>query len=117
MKKLQRFYEKIEKNKLTKLILIAVAHEWIEQHDPEFVKKDEWPPNSSGIKPLDYHVWGKRFERYKVLISKKLGSSTPSGMESKKKEKEKRKKSATWRNNMSNMCSSPVLSLYGKKSF
>jgi len=85
MKKLQRFYEKIEKNKLTKLILIAVAHEWIEQHDPEFVKKDEWPPNSSGIKPLDYHVWGKRFERYKVFIFEKLGAPHPEWSKKKKK--------------------------------
>ena len=85
MKKLQRFYEKIEKTKLTKLILIAVAHEWIEQHDPEFVKKDEWPPNSSGIKPLDYHVWGKRFERYKVFISGRLGAPLPEWRAKKKK--------------------------------
>src|ERR1700730_11810749 len=77
MKKLQRFYEKIEKNKLTKLIPIAVALEWIEQHAPEFVKKVELPPNSREIEPLDYHVWGKILERYKVFISKRLGALHP----------------------------------------
>ena len=83
MKKLQRFYEKIEKNKLTKLIPIAVALEWIEQHGPEFVKKVELPPNSCEIKPLDYHVWGKILG--KVFISKRLEALHPEWKAKKKK--------------------------------
>ena len=30
---------------------------------PGFVKKDEWPPNSPDLNPLDYHVWGAMLEQ------------------------------------------------------
>jgi len=36
-----------------------VAQEWIELHSPEFVKKDEWPPNSPDLNPLDYPCLGR----------------------------------------------------------
>jgi len=26
--------------------------------------KDQWPPNSSDLNPLDYHVWGAMLEAY-----------------------------------------------------
>ena len=47
-----------------------LAQEWIERHSPEFVKKDQWPPNSPDLNPLDYHVWGAMLERYKVFTPK-----------------------------------------------
>src|ERR1051325_8517348 len=47
-----------------------VPKEWIWQHSPEVVKKDEWPPNSPDPNPLDYHVWGAMLERYKVFTAK-----------------------------------------------
>jgi hypothetical protein len=47
-----------------------LAQEWIEQHSPEFVKKNDWPPNSPDLNPLDYHVWGAMLERYKVFTPK-----------------------------------------------
>ena len=25
---------------------------------PDFISKDEWPPNSPDLNPLDYSVWG-----------------------------------------------------------
>jgi len=31
----------------------------------EFIGKDEWPPNSPDLNPLDYHVWGAMLECYK----------------------------------------------------
>ena len=31
----------------------------------KFIGKDEWPPNSPDLNPLDYHVWGAMLERYK----------------------------------------------------
>ena len=34
------------------------------------IKKDEWPPNSPDINPLDYHVWGAMLERYQVYSPK-----------------------------------------------
>jgi len=26
----------------------------------DFIAKDEWPPNSPDLNPLDYHVWGAK---------------------------------------------------------
>jgi len=49
----------------------ALAHtaklvqDWIATNCSEFVGKDEWPPNSPDLNPLDYHVWGSMLERYK----------------------------------------------------
>ena len=31
---------------------------------PEFISKDEWPPNSPDLHPLDYHVWGALLDLY-----------------------------------------------------
>ena len=51
----------------------ALAHtaklvqDWIATNCSEFVGKDEWPPNSPDLNPLDYHVWGSMLERYKSL--------------------------------------------------
>jgi hypothetical protein len=36
-----------------------LAQEWIGQRWPEFIKKDDWPPNSPDLNPLDSHVWGQ----------------------------------------------------------
>ena len=41
-----------------------LAQELIEENCPEFIKKDEWPPNSSDLNPLDYHIWGAMLELY-----------------------------------------------------
>src|ERR1044072_2829660 len=46
-----------------------LAQERIGQHSPEFVKKDEWPPNSPDLNPLDYHVWGAMLELQTRLSS------------------------------------------------
>ena len=35
-----------------------------------FIGKDEWPPNSQDLNPLDYHVWGAMLERYKTFQPK-----------------------------------------------
>ena len=49
----------------------ATAHtshatqDWISQNTPEFIKKDEWPPNSPDLNPLDYHVWGAMLDKFK----------------------------------------------------
>ena len=37
---------------------------------PEFIKKDEWPPNSPDLNPLNYHVWGTMLEKYKAYTPK-----------------------------------------------
>lgn len=30
---------------------------WLEEHFPDFIKKDEWPPSSPDLNPLDYSIW------------------------------------------------------------
>ena len=39
----------------------------MQQHCPDFIAKDEWPPNSPDLNPLDFCVWGivlQKYERY-----------------------------------------------------
>ena len=43
----------------------AATQNWIASHCPDFISKDQWPPNSPDLNPLDYHVWGAMLERYK----------------------------------------------------
>lgn len=40
------------------------AQNWIKVRNPDFIKKDEWPPNSPDLNPLDYHVWGAMLHLY-----------------------------------------------------
>src|SRR5271157_3475135 len=47
-----------------------LAQEWIGQHCPNLIKKDEWPPNSPDLSPLNYHVWGAMLEKYKAYMPK-----------------------------------------------
>jgi len=39
---------------------------WIAANCPQFIStcKDEWPPNSPDLNPLDYHVWGAMLDLY-----------------------------------------------------
>lgn len=34
------------------------TQKWLEDHSPGFITKDEWPPSSPDLNPLDYCVWG-----------------------------------------------------------
>lgn len=40
------------------------AQDWIGERNPDFIKKNEWPPNSPDLNPLDYHVWGEMLRLY-----------------------------------------------------
>jgi len=40
------------------------TQEWLGENCPELIKKDEWPPNSPDINPLDFHVWGAMLDKY-----------------------------------------------------
>jgi len=44
--------------------------DWIATNCSEFIGKDEWPPNSPDLNPLDYHVWGAMLESYKSFQPK-----------------------------------------------
>jgi len=37
---------------------------WIAANCPEFISKDECPPNSPDLNPLDYHVWDAMLDLY-----------------------------------------------------
>src|ERR1043165_9858097 len=47
-----------------------LAQEWLQQNTPNFIQKDEWPPNSPDLNPLDYHVWGAMLEKYQAHTPK-----------------------------------------------
>ena len=44
--------------------------EWLETNTPDFIKKDEWPPNSPDLNPHDYHVWTAMLEKYQAITPK-----------------------------------------------
>ena len=46
------------------------AQQFLQNACPEFIAKDEWPPNSPDLNPLDYSVWGLMLDSYNKLISK-----------------------------------------------
>jgi inhibitor of nuclear factor kappa-B kinase subunit alpha len=46
------------------------AQDWLELHCSDFLRKDEWPPNSPDLNPLDFHVWGAMLTEYDKLQSK-----------------------------------------------
>ena len=37
---------------------------WLQTNCSDFIAKDQWPPNSPDLMPLDYHVWGAMLEAY-----------------------------------------------------
>lgn len=41
------------------------TQEWLAAQCPDYVSKDEWPPNSPDLNPLDYCVWGIMLAAYK----------------------------------------------------
>ena len=52
------------------LIILRQTQDWISQHSPDFIRKDEWPPSSPDLNPLDYHVWGATLHMYQKLSPK-----------------------------------------------
>jgi inhibitor of nuclear factor kappa-B kinase subunit alpha len=40
------------------------AQEWLTQNCSDFLRKDEWPPNSPDLNPLDFYVWGAMLHQY-----------------------------------------------------
>jgi len=41
----------------------SLAQDWLSRNCPEFIRKEEWPPNSPDLNPLDYHVWGAMLDK------------------------------------------------------
>jgi len=48
----------------------SLAQDWLSQNCPEFIRKEEWPPNSPDLNPLDYHVWGAMLDKYQRYVPK-----------------------------------------------
>jgi hypothetical protein len=46
------------------------AQEWLQAHNPDFIPKDDWPPNSPDLNPLDYCVWGVMLHKYQQHVPK-----------------------------------------------
>ena len=40
---------------------------WQRANCPDFITKDQWPPYSPDLNPMDYHVWGAMLEAYRKL--------------------------------------------------
>ena len=36
----------------------CATQNWLQTNCPDFIAKDQWPPNSPDLNALDYHVWG-----------------------------------------------------------
>ena len=47
-----------------------LTQDWISTNCSDFIRKDEWPPNSPDLNPLDFHVWGAMLERYRTIQPK-----------------------------------------------
>jgi len=50
--------------------MAKLAQDWIATNCSELIGKDEWPPNSPDLNPLDYPVWGAMLECYKSFQPK-----------------------------------------------
>jgi len=35
-----------------------VTQDWLQANCSGFIEKNQWPPNSLDLNPLDHHVWG-----------------------------------------------------------
>ena len=46
------------------------AQNWLRASCPDIITKVQWPPNSSNINPMDYHVWAAMLGAYCKLKTK-----------------------------------------------
>ncbi|EFO97645.1 hypothetical protein CRE_15908 [Caenorhabditis remanei] len=54
-----------------------LSQQWCETHLPAFIPKDEWPPSSPDLNPLDYSIWG--------VLQNKVNAKPHSSIEALKK--------------------------------
>ena len=40
------------------------TQDWLAKNCADFISKDQWPPNSPDLNPLDYCVWGMMLAVY-----------------------------------------------------
>jgi hypothetical protein len=46
------------------------TQDWIRERNAAFIDKDEWPPNSPDLNPLDFCIWGVMLQRYETVQPK-----------------------------------------------
>ena len=49
-----------------------ITQEHLDANTPEFIGKDDWPPQSPDRNPMDYHVWDSLSEK---VMRDAVGSS------------------------------------------
>ena len=71
-----KFYSVISKFNTVMPYYTQLAHtacqtqDWLKVNCTDFIAKDEWPPNSPDLNPLDYHVWGAMLQAFHKLHPK-----------------------------------------------
>ena len=55
------------------------AQQFAQNECPNFIAKDEWPPNSPDLNPLDYSVWGMMLDSYNKLNTNPIPCSELKG--------------------------------------
>ena len=51
------------------------TQQFLQVNCPDFIERDEWPPNSPDLNPLDYYVWGVMQDKYNKLNPKPASCS------------------------------------------
>ena len=46
------------------------SQDWIRLRNPLFIPKDDWPPNSPDLNPLDFCIWGVMLQHYEKVQPK-----------------------------------------------
>ena len=46
------------------------TQDWLQQNCPDFIRKDEWPPNLPDVNPLDFCIWGLMLDKYEKCSPK-----------------------------------------------
>lgn len=50
------------------------TQKWCDTHFPDFIKKDDWPPSSPDLNPLDFSIW--------PILSSKVNAQAHSSVDS-----------------------------------
>jgi len=49
---------------------VCSAQNGLQANCPDFITKDQWPPNLPTVNPMDYHVCGAMLKAYSKLRTK-----------------------------------------------
>ena len=60
----------LKKDNIATAHTASLAQDWLSRNCPEFIRKEERPPNSPDLNPLDYHVWDAMLDKYQRYVPK-----------------------------------------------